>query len=98
MAITGKYETIFILNPKLSEEETAAMVTRFSDLITQNGGEIEKVDEWGKRRLAYEINDQIEGYYVLILFTANPDFPAELERIYNITEGVMRSIIVKLEN
>ncbi len=96
MKITGKYETIFVINPSLNEEETQAVVERFTGLIAENG-EIEKVDQWGKRRLAYEIQDFSEGYYVYVTFQAKPDFPAELDRIYKITDPIIRSIIVALD-
>ena len=72
------------------------MVEKFKSLIEANG-EIESVDEWGKRRLAYPINDLTEGYYVLINFKSGTDFPAELERVYGITEGVIRNIVIKSE-
>lgn len=88
-----KYETIFIVNPKFDEESTKAIVERFKQLITDNGT-ITEIDEWGKRRLAYEINDEREGYYVLINFTSEKEFPAELDRVYKITEGIIRSIII----
>ncbi len=91
--VKSKYETIFIVSPKLDEESTKAIVERFKTLIEQNA-EIGEVDEWGKRRLAYAIDDEREGYYVLINFTSDPSFPAELDRIYKITDGIMRSIIV----
>lgn len=93
MANTAKYETIFIVNPKLDEETTKATVERFKSLIETNGT-IDEIDEWGKRRLAYEINDEREGYYVLIRFTSGTELPAELDRVYKITEGIMRSIII----
>ena len=96
MADLNKYETIFIIDPKLDEEATKAMVERFKGLIEQNAT-LEEVDEWGKRRLAYEINDEREGYYVLINFSAAPEFPAELNRIYKITDGIMRAIVVAKE-
>lgn len=91
--VSAKYESIFIVRPDLSEEDTAAVVEKFKALVEQNGT-LEGVDEWGKRRLAYEINDFNEGYYVLMNFTAGPEFPAELDRIYKITDGIIRSIIV----
>lgn len=90
------YETIFIIDSTKSEEETAALVEKFKSLIEKNG-EIESVDEWGKRRLAYPINDLNEGYYVLINFKSNPDFPTELERVYGITDGIIRDIVVRRE-
>lgn len=96
MANTSKYETIFIVNPKLDEESTKAVIERFTQLIEANGT-IDEIDEWGRRRLAYEIDDEREGYYVLINFTSGTDFPAELDRVYKITEGIMRSIIIVKE-
>ena len=96
MADLHKYETIFIIDPKLDEEATKAMVERFTGLIEQNAT-LEEVDEWGKRRLAYEINDEREGYYVLVNFSSEPEFPAELNRIYKITDGIMRSIVIAKE-
>ncbi len=91
-----KYESIYILRPELGEEETAALVTKFKDLVEEHGTMTE-LDEWGKRRLAYLIQKQAEGYYVRMVFEAPVDFPAELDRIYNITEGVMRSLIIAIE-
>lgn len=88
------YETIMVLNPKLDEEATKALIERFTSLIASNGT-VESVDEWGKRRLAYEIEDETEGYYVLVNFTSEPDFPKELSRVYQITDGVLRTIIVR---
>ena len=91
--VTGNYETIFIVDPTLSEEATAAVVEKFQTLIASNGT-VESVDLWCKRRLAYAINDQTEGYYALISFTAPAAFPAELDRVYKITDGIMRSLII----
>lgn len=91
--VKGTYETIFIADLSLGEEGVAALVEKFKSLIEKNGT-IAKVDEWGKRRFAYPINDMNEGYYVLVEFESAPDFPAELDRIYRITEGVMRSLII----
>lgn len=95
--ITGKYETIFIVNPTLDEEATTAVVDKFKSLIEKSSTNVE-VEDWGKRKLAYEINDQTEGYYTLIRFESAPDFPAELDRVYKITDGVMRSLIVCLDD
>ena len=91
--ITGKYETIFIINPTLGEEAVASVVDKFKALIEANGT-IETVDDWGKRRFAYPINDLNEGYYTLVQFESKPEFPAELDRIYKITDGIMRSLII----
>ena len=89
---TEKYEVLYVLNPNLSEEETQGVVEKFKTLIEQNGT-IDEMDEWGKRKLAYEINYLSEGYYVLVKFTSGPEFPAELDRILGITDGVIRSLV-----
>ena len=89
---TEKYEVLYILNPNLSEEETQAVVEKFKTLIEQNGT-VDEMEEWGKRKLAYEINYLSEGYYVLVKFTSGPEFPAELDRILGITDGVIRSLV-----
>ena len=89
----AKYETMLITSAALDEEATAALVGKFKSLIEANGT-IDSIDEWGKRRLAYPINDENDGYYVLVNFSCEPDFPAELDRVYKITDGVLRSLIV----
>lgn len=91
--ISGNYEAMFIIDPSLSEEATAALVAKFKDLVEKNGT-VTDVDEWGKRKLAYPINDYTEGYYVLITFTSAPSFPAEMDRVFKITDGIMRSMII----
>ncbi len=91
--VTGKYETIFILDVTQGEELITSVSEKFQALIEKNAT-IEKVDVWGKRRLAYPINDMPDGHYVLIEFESEPNFPAELDRIYKITDGVMRSLII----
>ena len=91
--VTGNYEVLYLINPALSEEETAAEVAKFKDLAEARGT-VTEVDEWGKRKLAYPINDIEEGYYVLMTFTADPAFPAELDRKMRIDTNIMRSIIV----
>jgi len=95
--IVNKYETIFVLDSTLSEEEITALQEKFTSLIASSGT-IENVDVWGKRRLAYPINYKTEGFYVLVNFTSGPDFPRELERVYGITEGVIRTIVVRKDN
>lgn len=94
--VVSKYETIFIVDPKIDEESTREIINKSKELIEANGT-LDGVDEWGKRRLAYEINDEREGYYVLMNFTAPTSFPQELDRVYKITEGIMRSIIIVKE-
>ncbi len=88
-----KYETIFIINPEVGEENTKALVEKFKTMI-ETSAQLESIDEWGKRKLAYLIQDKNEGYYVLVNFSSNPDFPAELERVYKITEGILKYIII----
>ena len=91
------YECMYILKPDLEEEAKNALVAKFSDIVAQNGGEIEKVDEWGKKRLAYPINYINDGYYVLMYFSAPADLPAELERNFKISDDVMRYIVINLD-
>lgn len=93
MTATGKYESFFIVNATLDAETIEKTVARFKTLVEENGT-LESIDEWGKRRLAYPINDMNEGYYVLMKFSAPTDFPAELDRIYNITDAIIRSLII----
>ena len=92
----NKYETIFVVNSALGEESVKALVEKFTSLIESNA-KIESINEWGNRRLAYPIEDLTEGYYVLVKFESAPDFPSELSRIYNITDGILRSLIVNCE-
>lgn len=90
----SSYETVFIADPTIGEEAIAALVNKFTSLIAEHGT-ITETAEWGKRKLAYPINDRTEGYYTLVKFTAPHDFPAELDRVFHITDGIMRSMIVK---
>ena len=89
------YETIMVINPTLGDEGVASIIEKFKSLIENNATIDGEIEEWGKRKLAYEIDDQKEGYYVLINFTSDPMFPAELNRIYKITDGILRSLTVK---
>ncbi len=91
--ITEKYETLFIVTPTLEETAIQSVVDKFKTLIEANATNVE-VDEWGKRRLAYPIQDQSEGHYTLIRFESAPEFPRELDRIFKITDGIIRSLIV----
>ncbi len=95
--VSANYESVVVINTKLGEDGIKAMVEKVSNLISKNGT-LESVDEWGKRRLAYPIEDETEGYYVLFNFTAVPSFPAELDRVYKITEGILRTLIVAKED
>ncbi|MCI9263528.1 MAG: 30S ribosomal protein S6 [Oscillospiraceae bacterium] len=94
--LNANYEAVFIIDPRKNEEDTAALVEKFKTLAETNATSVE-VDEWGKRRLAYPIQDQTDGHYVRLTFSAAPAFPAELDRIFRITDGVMRSMIVCLD-
>ncbi|NLD46751.1 MAG: 30S ribosomal protein S6 [Clostridiaceae bacterium] len=91
-----KYETIFITSPELSEEDTKNLIEKIKGLI-ETSAQLDSIDEWGKRKLAYPINDFNEGYYVLINFSSEPDFPHELERVYKITDGIIKDMIIKKE-
>ena len=88
------YETVIVTTAKLGEEGNTALVERFKALIAEHGT-VQSVDDWGKRRFAYPIQKQTEGYYTLINFESTPDFTAELDRRYQITDGVLRTLIVK---
>ncbi len=90
----SKYETIMVFSLKKGEEAAKELVEKFKALVESNGT-LESVDEWGKRKLAYLINYEAEGYYVLYNYEANPEFPAELDRVAKITDGVLRTLIVK---
>ena len=97
MAVTANYETVMIVSMKKGEEAIQSVVERFKALIEQHAT-LKNVDEWGKRKLAYLINKESEGYYVLFDFESTAEFPAELDRRYRITEGVIRSLIIKKED
>ena len=92
--VKKSYETVVVISTKMGDEAVSALVQKFKDLIEANAT-LDGVDEWGKRKLAYEINKETEGYYVLFIFTSETSFPAELDRVYKITDGLLRSIIVK---
>ena len=89
----AKYESVAVFSVKEGEEKAKALVEKFKSLIEANGT-LEAVDEWGVRKLAYPINYEPDGYYVLYTFEADVNVPAEIERVYNITDGVLRSLIV----
>ena len=94
--VINSYESLFIVDVTKGDEVTEATVNKFMSLIEANA-EVVDVAKWGKRRLAYPINDMPEGYYVVATFKAEPSFPNELERLYNIDETIMRSLVIKLE-
>lgn len=92
--MTAKYETVMVCTLKNGEEAAKALVEKFKALIEKNAA-LENVEEWGTRRLAYPINYENEGYYTVFTYDSEPEFPAELDRIFNITDGVIRSLIIK---
>ena len=92
--MTNKYEVALVLSVANGDEAVNALKEKFNDLIAKNGT-VENVDEWGKRRLAYPINDKTEGYYIFTTMTSEPSLPAELERIAGITEGVLRIMVIR---
>lgn len=94
--MNGAYELLFIADVANGTEATEATVKKFVELVEANGEIVDKA-EWGKRRFEYPINDKKEGYYTIVTFRSEPAFPAELERLLNIDESVMRSLIVKLD-
>lgn len=90
--LTGNYEAMVVFSVKNGEEKVKELIAKFNEMIEANGSDV-TINEWGKRKLAYAINYETEGYYVLWNFTAKPDFNAELERVLKITEGVMRFLV-----
>ncbi len=92
----NKYESVIIINPSLEEEAIKGLITKFTDIIN-NEGTVEKVTEMGRKKLAYEIQKNKEGYYVVFNFEAKPELIAELERQYRITDEVIKFIVVKNE-
>lgn len=94
MALKANYETVMVISMKQGEDGIQALIEKFKALIEKHAT-LQSVDEWGKRKLAYLINKESEGYYVLMNFEAEAEFPAELDRIYKITDGIMRSLIIR---
>jgi small subunit ribosomal protein S6 len=92
-----KYELMYIIDADKTEDETSALVERFQSLIESNGA-VDEFELIGRRKLAYPINDKPDGYYVLARFTSGPEFPAELDRVLKITDGIIRSLITVIES
>lgn len=92
-----KYEIMYIIRPNIEEEAQKSLVERFNNVLTTNGAELESVKEWGKRRLAYEINDFRDGYYMLLNVVAEPAAVQEFDRLAKINEDIIRHIVVKDE-
>ena len=91
----NNYEMLYIIDNDLGDEAKEAVINKIAAVITDNGGTIDSVDKWGTRRLAYPINYKSEGYYVLVNFTAAPELPSELERVLNITDSIVRFVVIK---
>ena len=92
-----KYEAIYILNPMIGDEAINAATEKIKALV-ESSATLEKMDVWGRRRLAYEINDQKEGFYILLNFSADAEFPKELERVLKITDGVLRFLVIRADD
>jgi len=93
----NQYEAMYVIDTALEDQARNELIARFSGLVTQNGGTVDRIDEWGKRRLAYPINYKTEGYYVLMYVTAPPALPRELERNLQISESVLRYLVIRFE-
>ena len=93
----NQYEVMYVIDAALEDSARIELIDRFSELVKKNGGEIDRVDEWGKRRLAYAINYKTEGYYVLMYIKAPADLPKELERNFQINDKVLRSLVIRYE-
>lgn len=91
----NQYEVLYIIAPDLDEEATRASIEKFKEIVASNGGEVVSVDEWGKKKLAYDIDYKTEGYYVLMSFNAAPEFPKELERNYKNDEAILRYLVTR---
>ena len=91
----NNYESVIIINPNLEDSQFGAVTEKFTSMIESEGGKVESTEVWGKRKLAYPIQKNNEGYYVLINFSSNPEFIDELNRVYNITDEIIKHIIVK---
>lgn len=89
------YETMYILKPHLEEDGVNTLIARFEDVVKNNGGEITKTELWGKRRLAFEVNDTSEGFYVLMTFKSPSSAPQELDRILRIQDDVVRHLVIR---
>ncbi|MBR3906047.1 MAG: 30S ribosomal protein S6 [Clostridia bacterium] len=92
----NKYEVVYIIDPAVEEEARKELIAKYNDLIANNGGSVDKVEEWGKRRLAYAIDYKTEGYYVLVNFQAESELPKELERNLQISDSIIRYQVIRL--
>ena len=94
----NKYELVYVIDTALDDDARKVVIDRFNGMIEQEGGKVLKVDEWGKRRLAYPINYKTEGYYLLVNFESEATLPREIERNLQIAETILRYLIVKVED
>ncbi len=97
MAVTANYEAVMVISMKQGDDGIQALIEKFKSLIEKHAT-LQSVDEWGKRKLAYLINKESEGYYVLMNFESEASFPAELDRRFKITDGIMRSLIIRKDD
>ena len=93
----NQYEAIIIIDSELAEDARTSLIERFKNMI-DSAGQLGKIDEWGDRKLAYPINDKTDGYYLLVNFSAPPDFPSELERVLKITDGILKFLIIRKDD
>lgn len=92
-----KYETVYIIDTEQEDDAIKELINKFKGIVEERGGQVSEIDEWGKRRLAYPINNRREGYYVLMNFEADPDTVLDLDRVFGITVGIIRHTIIKKE-
>ncbi len=90
-----KYEMLYILDASLTDEAKESIITKFEDLVKNNGGVVEKTERWGVKKLQYPINYKSEGYYVLMTFEAEPTLVVEIKRVAGIIDGIIRRLITK---
>ena len=95
--VSAKYEVMVVFSLKNGEESMQALIQKFKERIERHAEAVEVNEDWGKRKLAYPIEDEAEGYYVIYTFTSAPDYPAELSRRLNISDGILRSLVTVVE-
>lgn len=91
----NNYEVLYVIDNTAADSVKDTVIQRFSDIVTEAGGTVDTVDRWGAKKLAYPIDYKTEGYYVLMNFTGNPEVPAEIERVMNITDSIMRHMVIR---
>ena len=93
----NKYEVMYVIDPTLEDSVRNELISYFSGIVEKNAGMIDRIDEWGKRRLAYAINYKTEGYYVLMYIQGPSELPRELERNFKINDKVLRYLVIRYE-